>query len=87
MYNKTTKRGDEIKRFIDTAIKSKYNIGEKKMNLIELIKKSINTMREKYIDKNAIGIIGWAECDSKVQNSQMIAGLKMAANLTESSKS
>ena len=22
-------------------------------------------MREKYIDKNAIGIVGWAECDSK----------------------
>ena len=41
----------------------------------------------KYIDKNAIGIIGWAECDSKIQNNQMIAGLKMAANLTESSKS
>ena len=35
----------------------------------------------------AIGIIGWAECDSKIQNNQMIAGLKMAANLTESSKS
>ena len=44
-------------------------------------------MREKYIDKNAVGIIGWAECDSKIQNNQMIAGLKMAANLTESSKS
>ena len=34
---------------------------------------------EKYIDKNAIGIVGWAECDSKIQNHQMIAGLKMAA--------
>ena len=29
--------------------------------------------------KNAIGIVGWAECDSKIQNHQMIAGLKMAA--------
>ena len=47
----------------------------------------IQLMREKYMDKNAVGIIGWAECDSKVQNNQMIAGLKMAANLTESSKS
>ena len=25
----------------------------------------IQLMREKYIDKNAIGIVGWAECDSK----------------------
>ena len=39
----------------------------------------IQLMREKYIDKNAIGIVGWAECDSKIQNHQMIAGLKMAA--------
>lgn len=39
----------------------------------------IQLMREKYIDKNAIGIVGWAECDSKIQNNQMIAGLKMAA--------
>ena len=50
MYNRTTKRGDEEKRFIGIAIKSKYNNGEKKMNLIELIKKSINTMCEKYIE-------------------------------------
>ena len=41
----------------------------------------IQLMREKYIDKNAIGIVGWAECDSKVQNNQMIAGLKMAASI------
>lgn len=41
----------------------------------------IQLMREKYIDKNAIGIVGWAECDSKVQNHQMIAGLKMAASV------
>ena len=40
----------------------------------------IQLMREKYIDKNAIGIVGWAECDSKIQNHQMIAGLKMAAS-------
>ena len=39
----------------------------------------IQLMREKYIDKNAIGIVGWAECDSKIQNNQMIAGLKMVA--------
>ena len=39
----------------------------------------IQLMREKYIDKNAIGIVGWAECDSKIQNHQMIAGLKMGA--------
>ena len=30
----------------------------------------IQLMREKYIDKNAIGIVGWAECDSKIQNNQ-----------------
>ena len=41
----------------------------------------IQLMREKYIDKNAIGIVGWAECDSKIQNHQMIAGLKMAASV------
>ena len=41
----------------------------------------IQLMREKYIDKNAIGIVGWAECDSKIQNHQMIAGLKMAATV------
>ena len=39
----------------------------------------IQLMREKYIDKN--GIVGGAECDSKVQNNQMIAGLKMAASV------
>lgn len=41
----------------------------------------IQLMREKYIDKNAIGVVGWAECDSKIQNNQMIAGLKMAASV------
>lgn len=41
----------------------------------------VQLMREKYIDKNAIGMIGWAECDSKIQNNQMIAGLKMAASV------
>ncbi len=41
----------------------------------------IQLMREKYIDKNAIGIVGWAECDSKIQNHQMIAGLKMATSI------
>ncbi len=41
----------------------------------------IQLMREKYIDKNAIGIVGWAECDSKIQNHQMIAGLKMGASV------
>ena len=41
----------------------------------------IQLMNEKYADKNAIGIIGWAECDSKIQNHQMIAGLKMAASV------
>lgn len=41
----------------------------------------IQLMREKYIDKNAIGIVVWAECDSKIQNNQMIAGLKMATSV------
>ncbi len=41
----------------------------------------IQLMREKYINKNAVGIVGWAECDYKIQNNQMIAGLKMAASV------
>lgn len=39
----------------------------------------IEIVREMFINKNAIGIVGWSECDSKIQNNQMIAGLKMAA--------
>ena len=41
----------------------------------------IQLMREKDFEKNAVGIVGWAECDSKIQNNQMIAGLKMAASV------
>ena len=41
----------------------------------------IQLLLETYAAKNAIGVVGWAECDSKVQNNQMIAGLKMAASL------
>ncbi|MDE6873151.1 MAG: phage major capsid protein [Lachnospiraceae bacterium] len=38
---------------------------------------NIQILREKYSDRNAVGIIGWAEVDSKIQNEQKIAALKM----------
>lgn len=38
---------------------------------------SIDVLREKYATQHAIGIVGWTEFDAKVQNTQMIAALKM----------
>ena len=36
---------------------------------------SIQILREKYADEHAVGVIGWFEFDSKVQNAQQIAKL------------
>lgn len=40
---------------------------------------SIEVLREKYATQHAIGVVGWIEIDSKVENAQKIASLKMAA--------
>ena len=40
---------------------------------------NIEVLRERYAAEHAIGVIGWFEFDSKVENAQMIAALKMAA--------
>jgi HK97 family phage major capsid protein len=40
---------------------------------------SIMVHREKYIDEHALGVIGWIEFDSKVENEQKIAKLVMHA--------
>jgi len=40
---------------------------------------SIEVLREKYATEHAIGVVGYMECDSKIENAQKIAGLKMAA--------
>lgn len=39
---------------------------------------NIQVLREKYADMHAVGVIGWFEFDSKVQNAQKIAKLVMA---------
>ncbi len=39
----------------------------------------IQPLVEKYADQNAIGFVGWLEADSKVENNQKIAALKMSA--------
>ena len=40
---------------------------------------NIEVLREKYATQHAIGVVGWLEFDSKVQDNQMIAKLVMAA--------
>ncbi|WP_304068696.1 phage major capsid protein [Megamonas hypermegale] len=40
---------------------------------------NIQVLREKYADEHAVGVIGWFEFDSKVENEQMLAKLTMAA--------
>lgn len=40
---------------------------------------SIEVLREKYADEHAIGVIGWFEFDSKVEDAQKIAKLEMAS--------
>ena len=39
---------------------------------------NIQVLRERYADEHAVGVIGWFEFDSKVENQQMIAKLTMA---------
>lgn len=39
---------------------------------------NIEVLREKYADEHAVGVIGWFEFDSKVENAQKIAKLVMA---------
>ena len=36
---------------------------------------NIQVLREKYADQHAVGVIGWFEFDSKVENNQKIAKL------------
>ena len=39
----------------------------------------IEVLREKYAEQHAIGVVGWAEVDAKVEDAQKIAALKMHA--------
>lgn len=39
---------------------------------------NIEVLREKYATQHAVGVVGWVEFDSKVENAQMIAKLEMA---------
>ena len=41
---------------------------------------NIQVLREKYATQHAIGVVGWLEFDSKVENAQKIAKLVMAGN-------
>lgn len=41
---------------------------------------NIQVLREKYADEHAVGVIGWFEFDSKVENQQMLAKLTTAAS-------
>ena len=43
---------------------------------------NIEVLREKYATQHAIGVVGWVEIDSKVENAQKIAALKMAVSKT-----
>lgn len=43
---------------------------------------NIEVLREKYATQHAIGVVGWIEIDSKVENDQKIAALKMKASTT-----
>lgn len=38
---------------------------------------SVQVLREKFADEHAVGVICWLEIDSKVENKQKIAILKM----------
>lgn len=41
---------------------------------------NIEVLREKYADEHAVGVIGWFEFDSKVENAQKMAVLTMKSN-------
>ena len=36
-------------------------------------------LREKYAEQHAVGVVAWMELDSKIENDQKIAVLKMKA--------
>jgi HK97 family phage major capsid protein len=40
---------------------------------------SIEVLREKFATQHAVGVVGWVELDSKVENAQAIAKLTMAS--------
>lgn len=40
---------------------------------------NIEVLREKYVTQHAIGVVGWIELDSKIENEQKIAALVMGA--------
>ena len=40
---------------------------------------SIQVLREKYATMHAVGVVGWVEFDSKVENAQKIVAVKMAS--------
>ena len=39
----------------------------------------IEVLRERFATEHAIGVVGYIECDAKIENEQKIAVLKMAA--------
>jgi HK97 family phage major capsid protein len=41
---------------------------------------TIEVLREKYATQHAVGVVGWLEFDSKVENAQKIAKLVMKAS-------
>lgn len=41
----------------------------------------INVLNELYAAQHAVGVVGWVEVDSKIENAQKFAGLKMAVSL------
>lgn len=41
---------------------------------------SIQVLREKYATMHAVGVVGWIEFDSKVENAQKIVAVQMAGN-------
>ena len=40
---------------------------------------SIEVLREKFVTQHAVGVVGWIEIDSKVENAQKISKLVMAS--------
>lgn len=42
---------------------------------------SIQVLREKYATMHAVGVVGWIEFDSKVENAQKIVAVKMAGSV------
>ena len=40
---------------------------------------NIEVLREKYATQHAIGVVGWIELDSKIENEQKISALVMGA--------